>query len=179
MTVKVGNIVIYVSPDGLDNWVPLEPDKVPAWLQKPDTLGAMLEGLLAHNGDVPDSPWYAAVTVPMPGETRPPAQAHVIDLRKPRLVLPKEMALLPSGVAMSEEVALDDALAEAGITRAQILGDGGNPVPMHPAFEGGGGQADGGGATASFDTPPEPDPTPTADASPSSSDPTPSDAGAP
>jgi hypothetical protein len=131
VSVKVGNVVLWISEDGKTGWRPLKAEEAPGWLKEPGTLGAMLEGLLAHKESEPDSPWYAAVTGPMPGQ-----QSNVIDLRKPRLVLPKDaQTLLPSGEALSEDVALDTVLQETGITRAQMLGDGGNAVPDHPAFD--------------------------------------------
>jgi hypothetical protein len=59
--VVIGRLVIYegATPDG--PWAAVKPEDVPQWLQKPQTLGSMLEGNLAHNEDEPDGPWYAAV----------------------------------------------------------------------------------------------------------------------
>ena len=37
-------LVIYVSPNGRDNWVPVEPGAVPAWLRVPAIMGRLVAG---------------------------------------------------------------------------------------------------------------------------------------
>ena len=53
-------LVIYRSEDGQKNWGPCPIGEVPEWVKEPDTLGAMLEGNLAHN-ETQGGQWYSAV----------------------------------------------------------------------------------------------------------------------
>jgi hypothetical protein len=64
VSVVVGKLVILVSPDGETDWKPVKPEDVPEWLKKPEVLGAMVEGNMAHKTDEPESPWYVAIQMP-------------------------------------------------------------------------------------------------------------------
>lgn len=152
---RVGRVVIYVSPDGVHNWTLLKPEDAPAWLQNPGTLGNMLKGYLGHRiaeGVKPGSPedndlYYAAVTidgseVDPAALDRAPVEPDPIHIPTLKYItpddgnLPREMRVpLPTGDFEHVEVGLDHELQRHGMTRYQMLGDGGNGVPPHPALE--------------------------------------------
>lgn len=152
---RVGRVVMYVSPDGVKNWELLKPEDVPQWLQNPAKLGEMLKGYLGHRlpeGVVPgspedDQPWYAAVTID--GTEADPAILNRAPVRPDPIhvpvlkyitpddgSVPRELRVPPAmGEAENIDVGLDAELQRHGITRTQMLGDGGNPVPGHPGLE--------------------------------------------
>lgn len=154
-SVTVGRVVIYVSPDGEHNWVPLDPKNVPTWLKDPNTLAGMLEGHVGHlvpggvqHGSPEDTePYYAAVTVPnvVTAGAMPVANDEPPDL--PAIVMPTMKYITPddgnvpaelrvpraTGEMENHDVELDAQLERHGISRYDMLGDGGNSVPQHPA----------------------------------------------
>jgi hypothetical protein len=154
--VAMGRLVVYTSPDGKTNWTKLKPQDVPDWLKDPDTLGSILEGNLAHKraegvieGSAEDiEPWYSVVEIDSTGQvSAPAANADTRDepIRLPTMTyITPDARNTPAGLRSEnmaspdtmEHIAADLDFAEAGVTRAQMLGNGGTEgVPQHPDLE--------------------------------------------
>lgn len=58
-----GVLIIYVSPNGRDNWQPVLPADVPEWLKAPDILGELVAGEMACKADEEPPVWYRAEKV--------------------------------------------------------------------------------------------------------------------
>lgn len=58
-----GILIIYVSPNGRDEWKPVLPVDVPGWLKDPDTLGELVAGEMACKADEDPPLWYRAERV--------------------------------------------------------------------------------------------------------------------
>lgn len=58
-------LVIYRSRNGRDNWEPVLPDDVPAWVKAPDIMGRLVQGEQCMDaGERPNgSMWYRAKRV--------------------------------------------------------------------------------------------------------------------
>lgn len=72
MTIKQAVFVVYESPNGRDNWRPLQAADVPEWVKHPDIMGKLATGqqcMDAAQGDK-GSKWYRAERVLTPDEQR-------------------------------------------------------------------------------------------------------------
>lgn len=58
-----GVLIIYVSPNGRENWQPVLPQDVPEWLKDPDILGELVSGEMACKADEEIPVWYRAEKV--------------------------------------------------------------------------------------------------------------------
>lgn len=53
---RTGRLVIWGSPDGETDWMPIRPEVVPSWVTEPETLGDLVaKPAMAQRGD---SLWY-------------------------------------------------------------------------------------------------------------------------
>lgn len=62
---KHAYLVIYKSPNGRDNWTPVERKDVPDWVNKPRTIGRLIAGEACMKADDGNqgSDWYKAKRV--------------------------------------------------------------------------------------------------------------------
>ena len=63
---KQAMLVIYESPNGRDQWKPLTPQEVPAWVRAPDVMAKLVKGDMAMDCKI-ESPWYRADLVDAAG----------------------------------------------------------------------------------------------------------------
>ena len=76
MTTKQAVLVVFESPNGRDNWVPLMASDVPEWVRHPDIMGKLVSGqqcMDAAQGDK-GSKWYRASRVVSAEEKRAEAK---------------------------------------------------------------------------------------------------------
>ena len=65
---KQALMTIYRSPNGRDQWAPVEQKDVPEWVKNPDVMGRLVSGDIAQNtGGIilpdEDREWYRAERV--------------------------------------------------------------------------------------------------------------------
>lgn len=66
---KEGFLIIYASPNGRDQWLPVLPNEVPEWLKEEDTLGELVAGQMCSKCDEADPVWYRAEEIHPPMAT--------------------------------------------------------------------------------------------------------------
>ncbi len=66
MTTKETILVIYESPNGRDNWRPLQANEVPQWVLHPDVMGHLVAGEMCSDPTRGEkgSNWYRAERTP-------------------------------------------------------------------------------------------------------------------
>lgn len=65
-------LVILRSPNGRDNWEPVKPEDVPAWVKEPQRMARLVDGdmIMDPTEGEKGSAWYRAEKVESKGETK-------------------------------------------------------------------------------------------------------------
>lgn len=66
-----GILIIYVSPNGRDEWKPVLPADVPAWLKDRHVMGELVGGDIACKADEDPPLWYRAERVDAANDNAP------------------------------------------------------------------------------------------------------------
>lgn len=56
------NLIVYVSANGRDQWHPVKPEEVPAWVKAPEVMARLVSGEECMDCETASS-WYRAVRV--------------------------------------------------------------------------------------------------------------------
>jgi len=81
MNTKQAVLVVFESPNGRDNWVPITASECPEWVKHPDIIGKLVAGqqcMDAAQGDK-GSKWYKASRVVSAEEKRAEAKRQRKD----------------------------------------------------------------------------------------------------